>query len=550
MLNDYQRTINLSKYGSFPANRLIGRPYYLTYEIQDEAGDSQNLRPQALRVVPAAEIYAGIDEDDTSTPNGEGKTKKGEGGVEYDILGEDGQLIMRTNRQILDTPESQILSMSEIESLKAEKIPGKDLISKILDSHSALDQKTAFALAKYTLRKTKKYLKRFTVLPLDVSTLAKYVFYDKDALKSLEMREEILALIGSWSNAHYTPADSTSIVSNGDPTIGRGRWLVLDETSGLLVAYLAEKMGVLHETAPRNAEAGDHKNIANGLEHEDVEDENEIPSAASQTLPPAHKRHPQQANANTLHLIHSASQPNLSLLKYFNFDHYHPSPNHPLSSHLKTLSWLQLLDPNEDGIYTKPEEFPLDVIRNWKAARRSNYYRKFRRWERVKSAVDETRAGGFDGLVMASVMQPLTALQQLIPLLRGGAKVVVYSRHLEPLTELVDFYSSSRRTAFVGDPPDPSDMPTEDFPVDPSLLLAATIHTARAKSWQVLPGRTHPLMTGKGGADGFIFTATRVLPAEGKVTARGTTGKRRKTGAGNAIVPEQDMQVENDVATS
>jgi tRNA (adenine-N(1)-)-methyltransferase non-catalytic subunit len=69
-----------------------------------------------------------------------------------------------------------------------------------------------------------------------------------------------------------------------------------------------------------------------------------------------------------------------------------------------------------------------------------------------------------------------------------------------------------------------------EFPVNPTLLLAPMLQTARARSWQVLPGRTHPLMTSRGGAEGFLFTATRVLPVEGKVEARGRfrAGKKRK----------------------
>ncbi len=41
------------------------------------------------------------------------------------------------------------------------------------------------------------------------------------------------------------------------------------------------------------------------------------------------------------------------------------------------------------------------------------------------------------------------------------------------------------------------------------------------REWQVLPGRTHPVMTGRGGAEGYLFTATRAVPAEGRVEARG-----------------------------
>jgi len=35
-------------------------------------------------------------------------------------------------------------------------------------------------------------------------------------------------------------------------------------------------------------------------------------------------------------------------------------------------------------------------------------------------------------------------------------------------------------------------------------------------------------MTSKGGAEGYLFTATRVLPVEGRVEARGHHGKKKR----------------------
>ena len=491
-----------------------------------------------LRPIPAEELYADIDDEQSSTP-AEGETRetiKEVGGVEYDVVGQDGEVVMRTNRKIIDDPKTQVMSMDEIEAMKAEGISGKDLVAKILESHSALDQKTAFALAKYTLRKRKKYLKRFTILPLDVLTLAQWIFRDKEAAKIMDLRAEILALIGTWSNIHYTSARPTILETPTSSEVGDGRWLVVDEMAGLLTACMAERMGILippqqGSTEPGMRESSQylHKDVLDGNLNEKNQDMQESAQPSKSTLQAA--KDSSTTNTNTIHLIHSASQPNLSLLKYFDFDLFNPIPTHPLTYHLKTLSWLQLLAPSEDVGYTEPEPLSHADLQTMKSGKRSNYFRKRRRWKRIQATVDEARAGGFDGLVVASVMQPVTILRHLVPLLRGGAQVVVYTPTLEPLTELADLYSTARRTAFLSDPSHAQDPPNEDFPVDPTLLLAPTIQTARARSWQVLPERTHPLMTGKGGSDGFVFSATRVLPAEGKVTARGKH-KRRKLGTG------------------
>lgn len=503
-----------------------------------------------LRIVPPEELYADIREDGSITPTGsEDVVAVGTpDGVQYDVVGEDGKVVMRTNQKIIDDSSSQVMTMEEIEALKqSSKGSGKELVAKILESHSALDQKTAYALAKYTLRKNKKYVKRFTVLPLDVTLLAKWILHEKDARRIMEMREEILALIASWSNVHYTPSDPMMPSGEHFPRIGGGRWLVVDETAGLLTAYLAERMGLLYPSGDESPVcAGQQSDPENGghVKKKTVLDGSELNQSApvpesripSHGLPkPRPRRGPTISNNNTLTVIHALAQPNLSLLHYFSFDQFNPDPAHPLTTHLKTLSWLQLLDPEGDPACDEPSLFSPDEIATWKAGRRSNYHRKRRRWEYLKSVMDETRAGGFDGLVVASVMDPASILQQLVPLLRGAGQVVVYNPHLELLAEMADLYSTERKTAYIANP---VPVPSEDFPVDPRLLLAPTIQTARAKSWQVLPGRTHPLMTGRGGADGYLFTATRVLPAEGRVEARGKGLKKRPKESEDVVVPD------------
>ena len=480
--------------------------------------------------MPAAEIHASSLEDDgsTSAPSEAGDASGKVQTSHYELVGEDGRVAMRTNQHIIDDPDSQIMTMEEIEAFKsANPGSGKDLVAKIMQSHSALDQKTAYALAKYSLRKQKKYVRLFIVLPLDVSLLARWTLFEKEASKIMEMREEVMSLVRSWSNIHFTP-------ESGDaqpPATGHGKWLLIDETAGLLTAYMAETMGVLHPERG-NLQSTPNKpseTLGNGTAAPRQSHDTEA-SALDHDLQTNHRppRHPNLSASisNTITVLHSLSQPNLSFLRYFHFDHNNPSASHPLSRHLYTLSWLQLLSPTEDSGYREPPIVSDAELATYKSNKRGTYYRKRRRWARIKHTVDTTRAGNFDGLVIASVLNPASALEHLVPLVRGGGQVVVYAPHVEPLAELADLYSTARRTAYVNLPE--AERSKEDFPLDPRLLLAPTIYTVRAKAWQALPGRMHPLMTGKGGAEGYVFTATRVTPAEGRVEARGNFAKRRK----------------------
>lgn len=88
-------TISLGKFGSFPANALLHRPYNLTFDILDA--------PQSgLRVVGAAELTRDVLGGD-------------EAGEHYREEKEDA---MRNNRDTVDDPAAQTMSWEEIEEAK------------------------------------------------------------------------------------------------------------------------------------------------------------------------------------------------------------------------------------------------------------------------------------------------------------------------------------------------------------------------------------------------------------------------------------------------
>ncbi|KAL4882245.1 Gcd10p family-domain-containing protein [Aspergillus karnatakaensis] len=502
--------INCGKFGSFPANQIIGRPFYLTYEILETPGDSQSTR---LRIVPAAELHA------------ESLIAEGEGDEELEVNGEG--LPTRTNQNIVDDASTQTLTLAEIEALKKESTgAGKDIIAKILESHKTLDQKTAFSLAKYTLRKQKKYMRRFTVFPMNVSALTNFMLENKDsALKSMELRDELIGLVGCWGNVHH--GGNASL----EETLSKpnGRYLVVDETGGLVVAAMAERMGLLYPDEEEEEE-----------EPEATED-NGTEETTEKTQPRTRRPDQMSATSNTITLIHANKQPNTSLLKNFGFDQGVPDESHPLYTNLKSISWLQLLDPEADPIYAQePAVIPDVELATLKTNKRSAYHRKRTRWARAQSVVNEVRAGGYDGLVVVTLMDPESVLKHTVPLLRGSASVVVYSPTVEPLTELADLYSTGRKTAYINRKRDLEEQGEEkgadgefaelskNFPLNPTLLLAPTLETVRARPWQVLPGRSHPMMSGRGGSEGYVFHAVRVIPTTEFIQAAGNPGRKRR----------------------
>lgn len=480
------------------------------------------------------------------------------------MVNDEGTCVIKNNRLTIDDASRQKLTMDEIEALKkADTSSGRDIIKRILEAHSNLDEKTAFSLAKYTLRKVKKYMRRFTVLPLDINTLLQWLASDKDPGRIMEVREETLGLVTAWSNVHFS--QTLQINAELDPPlkVGGGRYLVVDEMAGMLVAALADKLDILYadhdETTVSTKDIPEQQtpDVDTSMPDADqVESESNVvdtahnPNDRQQEPRPRKPRSDDLAERNTLTVIHANAQPNLSLLKYFGYDTNNPDASHPLHTHLRSINWLQLLDPLADTTYAEPATVPDSELSTWKSGRRGDYFRKRRRWARCRTITDDTRAGGFDGLVVASHMNPETVLRHTAPLVRGGGTIVVYSPTVEPLAKLMDCYSRDRKTAYLDElarlqdlkgengvadnGPDSSNtdhgsMPNvDDFPLDPRLLLNPALYTTRTTPWQVLPGRTHPVMSMRGGAEGYVFCARRVVPVSGKVEARRNRARKRK----------------------
>ncbi|KAI1266272.1 Gcd10p family-domain-containing protein [Xylariaceae sp. FL1019] len=599
-------TISLGKYGAFPSNLIIHRPYHLTYELVDKrAGETFN----RLRIVPAAELYADTLTPDTPPANSEAVTPAIDTedvansiptGVEYSLVDADsGAVVAKTDRAELDASARQTLTIGEIEELKKDATDaGRDLIAKLMLSHTAIDEKTEYSLAKYKLLKTKKYIRRFSVLPLDIPLLNFYALEEKDPTKIMDIREEMVALLGCWANVHFGGEDPEKASSEDEDTkmedyeilqtSAPGRWLVVDDTSGLLVGAMAERMGILYppepepeppsqeEAIPKSPVATRKDSVAAHLPQptevpqstasvleqkaDETESKPEQLAEAIQPISPTTVRQRLRtddfqipfSNSNTITLITNNSQPNLSYLRYHDFDISNQLQSHtlthPLSKHLMTLTWLQLLEPSADPTYSSPAPTATpEEMAKWKTNRRSNFHRKRRRWARTRHIIDATRKGQFSGLVVASTMDAISIMRSCVPLLAGGAPIAIYSPSVEGLTELVDCYSIARRAAWATSmPPELEGKSVEeqenwkgndDFPLNPSLVLGAAIQTSRVRQWQVLPGRTHPLMTSRGGPEGYVFTAWRVKPAEGKVEARGkAVRKKRKIDEGEGDI--------------
>lgn len=318
-------TVHLGKFGSFRVNDIIGHPFGYTYEI---IGEKQ------LRVV--AEEFT-RDESDPAV---------------VDELQPD-----ENNRELYDDPSAQQLTMDEIEELKKRSADGgRELIDRVISSHSAWEKKTTFSQEKYIKRKEQKFLKRFTPVPIGSSELVDF-YLMKEAHKVLDISEESLGLMLSLAN-----------IRPG------GRYLVVDDMSGILVAALLERMG------------GD----------------------------------------GVIVVAHDSEHPNLDCLKYMNLSEEY------IDEHVKSINWLDFFEPEQADEFTEktPEE-----LKSMRSHQRGQYYRKKRRadnYNEVRTLIDH---GKFDALIVGTELYVPTLISRLVPAVSGSRPIVVYDAAKEALVE-------------------------------------------------------------------------------------------------------------------
>jgi tRNA (adenine-N(1)-)-methyltransferase non-catalytic subunit len=108
-------TVNLGKFGSFPADALVSQPYGLTYEVANKT----------ISVVPPPAVE---ELEDTNATN---------------ELINDGQFV-------------QPLTGAEIEALKQSGVHATEIVRKQIEMHANYSLKTEYSKDKYKKRKAAK----------------------------------------------------------------------------------------------------------------------------------------------------------------------------------------------------------------------------------------------------------------------------------------------------------------------------------------------------------------------------------------------------------
>ncbi|KAF9471731.1 Gcd10p-domain-containing protein [Pholiota conissans] len=357
-------TVVIPKFGAFFANELVGQPYGLTYEIQDKK----------LTYAPPKTLEEIEDTD-------------------------------ATNELINDGEFVQPLTVDEIQALKRSGVHASDIIKMQIEQHANYSLKTEYSKDKYKKRKEAKYSKVFATIEPTLYNVCEY-WFAKDQLRLRDLRIDSLSQMLNLAN-----------VRPG------GRYLAVDDASGILVAGILERLG------------GEGKLI----------------TICATDSPPAYP-----------------------CLMQMNF----PSS---VTDVLISLNWATA---EED--YTPilpPSDIPTEQVKSDRQKHRLNKRKAVT--DLLNNTREELFAGEFDGLLIASEYDPYSIIERLSPYLGGSASMVVHS----PFSQIIVELQAKLRVL--------------------PQFLCPTVSESWLRRYQVLPGRTHPMMA-MSGTGGFLCHATKM----------------------------------------
>lgn len=328
--------INMGKFGTFNVEDVLGYPYGQAFEIENE-NKVKPIESLDMGITDLAEL----DSDDLIS----GSSKD--------------------NRLLVDQGNVQKLTVEEIEEMK-NKIGGnevaREIIQTMIKNHGSFDKKTAYSQEKYLDRKHKKFLRRFSINYLTSNEMLDYLYFEKEPFRILNLSLEMLGLMMSYGNV-----------------MPGGNYLVVDETGGLVVYAMLERMG----------------------------------------------------NKGTITLLHENDQPSIHVL---NKTRYAKEISTSPESMVQCINVLQFLEPETE----RPDFKPLDEeeYKKLPETMRTQYDRKLKRFQITNKVLDRVIQNDFESLIYVSTLNPTTFVPRIIPRLRGSSPLVIYNQYKEALIEL------------------------------------------------------------------------------------------------------------------
>ncbi|KAH9932031.1 Gcd10p-domain-containing protein [Epithele typhae] len=385
-------TVHLGRFGSFQAAELIGQPLGLSYEIVGKK----------LKVLPPRLMQ---EVEDTEATN---------------ELINDGQFV-------------QPLTLDEIETLKKSGLHASEIIKKQIEQHANYSLKTEYSKEKYKKRKEMKYSKTFSIIEPTMYNVCEY-WFNKDQNRLRDIRMDTLAQM--LNIAGIRPG---------------GRYLVVDDASGVVVSAVLDRLG----------------------------GQGRLITVCDVDSPPAYP-----------------------VMVQMNF-------RKEMTAIMSSLNWATA-DEEYTPVFASSEppsgKFKSDGQRTRLTKRKITA-------DALVSTREELFAGEFEALIISSQYDPYSIIEKLYPYLGGSASIVVQSPHVQIVSNLQN--------------------QLRDLPG----YLGPTVTEGWLRRYQVLPGRTHPMMTGSG-SGGFILQVFKIYDDPEALSAM--TQRHHKKAKPDVDIPEQE----------
>ncbi|KIY73604.1 Gcd10p-domain-containing protein [Cylindrobasidium torrendii FP15055 ss-10] len=315
---DKDTNISVGRQGSFHANEIIGHPFGFTYEIFSK---------KELKIIPPKTLNEVEDTDATNE------------------LINDGQFV-------------QPLTITEITALKQAGVHADEIIKQQIAAHANYELKTEYSKEKYRKRKEAKYSKSFTTIEPTLFSVCEY-WFNKDKNRIRDIRNDTLAQM--LNSANIRPG---------------GRYLAVDDASGLVVAGMLSRMG----------------------------GEGRVITICDTDSPPAY--------------------PVMGIMNLSKDEQ-------------KIMSSLNWATAEEDYVpVVPPSELSPEEIRSDRHKSRLRKRKHIN--DALTETREELFSGRFDALIVATDYDPYEVLTTLKPYLSGSANIVVQSPYVSILADLVN----------------------------------------------------------------------------------------------------------------
>ncbi|KAG8891982.1 tRNA (adenine(58)-N(1))-methyltransferase non-catalytic subunit trm6, partial [Tulasnella sp. 403] len=198
------------------------------------------------------------------------------------------------------------------------------------------------------------------------------------------------------------------------------------------------------------------------------------------------------------------------------------------------------LDPDEiNGVFStlnwaevEEDYTPIEQVEPTAPTSQNNRHRRLKRQtraEELRSRREELWAGEWDALLIATEYEPFAVSEKLFPYLGGSAGIIIHSPYVQILANVHQKMRTRRE------------------------YLSPSITEAWHRQYQVLPGRTHPMMN-TSGSGGYLLSVTKVYDdaTANSVNARRRNDKTPKpsTDTESTDTPGEPIKTDNPVGES